>query len=96
MTKIKLLTSRLEFVAYVTTPPMQPMPAIVMWGSRFFIKSIEQDYTYTEVFCYAVVNVDTGEQPVLSLRGCPFNYCDNPEGCTGQCRYTEHTPKSES
>lgn len=44
------------FVATVLMPEMKPMPEIIMWGQRFFVKMHHDgnNWQYTEKMCYAV------------------------------------------
>ncbi len=54
MKKIKLITETGQFVCNATIPVFQPMPGVVIWGSRVFAIDKSVDDQYKEVFTYAI------------------------------------------
>ena len=52
MKTITLLAMHGEFVAEVRIPPFQTDPAVLIWGSRTFVRLDHN--VYAEVFCYAI------------------------------------------
>lgn len=54
MIEVDLLTRTGEYVTTASVPPMNPMPEIIQWGSRFFTQAdngAKPRLIYKEAFC---------------------------------------------
>lgn len=54
MRKIALFTRDERFVAKALLPPFKPMPEVVVWGERFFVRSDDDDSHYYEAFTFVI------------------------------------------
>jgi len=52
MVQVRLTTSDGHYVATVDVLPMRPMPDVLLWGARYFLRVTDEHYR--EVFCVAV------------------------------------------
>lgn len=63
---VKLFTRDGKFVADVDVLPFEIMPEVILWGSRYFVRSIffetGEYFGYQEAFCYAVTGLESAQE----------------------------------